>query len=159
MTQQWLTVFGLVLDFAGFMMLLREWWLAFFNEGRQMLLAEQIDRMRALRARPTMPAERNPFESLDRFEDENAIRRARAEHKATLAARRGVFVFATALIVLGFLLQLVGAWPGCCPPWRLRQADASRDALSGMFFDPEAGVVRPTRSLRGCEIAEARAGS
>jgi hypothetical protein len=36
MTQQWLTVLGLALDFAGFMMLLREWWLAFFNENRQM---------------------------------------------------------------------------------------------------------------------------
>ena len=35
MTQQWLTTLGIALDFAGFMLLLREWWLAFFNEGRQ----------------------------------------------------------------------------------------------------------------------------
>jgi hypothetical protein len=26
MTQQWLTVLGLGLDFLGFMLLLREWW-------------------------------------------------------------------------------------------------------------------------------------
>lgn len=118
MTQQWLTTLGIALDFAGFMLLLREWWLAFFNEGRQMQLAEHLDRMRAMRnMRTSAPGERNPFEQLDRMQDENAIRNARAEHRAALAARRGVFLLATALIVLGFALQIVGAWPGCCPPW------------------------------------------
>jgi hypothetical protein len=34
-----------------------------------------------------------------------------------MAARRGVFLLAAALIVSGFVLQLAGAWPGCCPPW------------------------------------------
>jgi hypothetical protein len=118
MTQQWLTVLGIALDFAGFMMLLREWWLAFFNEGRQMELAERLDHMRAMRnIRPRAPGERNPFESLDRMQDEQAIRKARAEHRAALGARRGVFLLATTLIVLGFVLQLIGAWPGCCAPW------------------------------------------
>jgi hypothetical protein len=28
-----------------------------------------------------------------------------------------VFLLATVLIVAGFVLQIVGAWPGCCPPW------------------------------------------
>jgi hypothetical protein len=118
MTQQWLTVLGLALDFAGFMMLLREWWLAFFNENRQMQLAEQLDRVRAIRGiRPRAPGERNPFEQLERMQDESAVRNARAEHYAALTARRGAFLVATGLIVLGFLLQLAGAWPGCCPPW------------------------------------------
>ena len=49
MTQQWLTVLGLALDFAGFMLLLREWWLAFFNEERQIEMEEQFERVRALR--------------------------------------------------------------------------------------------------------------
>jgi hypothetical protein len=118
MTQQWLTTVGIALDFAGFMLLLREWWLAFFNEGRQMQLAEQLDRARALRnMRPRAPGERNPFEQLDRMQDESAVRTARAEHRNAMATRRGVFLLATALIVLGFALQLIGAWPGCCPPW------------------------------------------
>ena len=118
MTQQWLTTLGIALDFAGFMLLLREWWLAFFNEGRQMELAERLDRMRAVRTlRPRAPGERNPFEQLERVQDESAIRTARAEHRNALAARRGVFLLATALIVVGFVLQIVGAWPGCCPPW------------------------------------------
>jgi hypothetical protein len=118
MTQQWLTVLGLALDFFGFMLLLREWWLAFFNEARQMQLAEQFDRMRAMRnMRPRAPGERNPFEQLERMQDDNATRQARAEHRTAMAARRGVFLLATALIVVGFVLQIVGAWPGCCPPW------------------------------------------
>jgi hypothetical protein len=118
MTQQWLTVLGLALDFAGFMMLLREWWLAFFNENRQMQLAEQLDHARAVRnIRPHTPGERNPFAQLERMQDEGAIRKARAEHYAALAARRGTFLAASLLVVLGFLLQLAGAWPGCCPPW------------------------------------------
>jgi len=118
MTQQWLNVLGIVLDFVGFMLLLREWWLAFFNEGRQMQLAEQLDRMRALRnMRPRDPGERNPFETIERMQDEQAIRTARAEHRAAMTSRRGVFLVATLLIVAGFLLQLIAAWPGCCAPW------------------------------------------
>ncbi len=117
MTQQWLTVLGLGLDFLGFMMLLREWWLAFFNEGSQMQFAEQLDRARAMRdMRIRGMGGSNPFETLDRVQDESAIRNARAEHRAALMARRGVFLLATALIVAGFALQIVGAVPGCCPP-------------------------------------------
>jgi hypothetical protein len=118
MTQQWLTVLGLGLDFLGFMLLLREWWLAFFNENRQMQMAEQLDRARAMRdMRSRSMGGRNPFETLDRMQDESAIRNARTEHRSALTARRGVFLLATALIVSGFLLQIVGAVPGCCPPW------------------------------------------
>jgi hypothetical protein len=118
MTQQWLSVLGLGLDFAGFMMLLREWWLAFFNEARQIEMEEQFERARALRnLRPTAPGQRNPFETLERVQDEAALRKARTTHRAAMAARKGTFVLATTLIVLGFVLQIAGAWPGCCPPW------------------------------------------
>jgi hypothetical protein len=87
-----------------------------------MQLAEQLDRARALRnMRPPAPGERNPFEQLDRMQDESAIRKARIEHYAALAARRSVFLLATVLILLGFLLQLAGAWPGCCAPWIVPQ--------------------------------------
>ena len=34
-----------------------------------------------------------------------------------MAARKRMFILAVALIALGFVLQLAGAWPGCCPPW------------------------------------------
>jgi hypothetical protein len=118
MTQQWLTVLGLALDFAGFALLLREWWLAFFNEGRQIEMAEQLEGMRAVRSlRPLAPGERNPFEALERVQDEQAIRKARSVHRQAMAARKRMFALAFVLIALGFALQLLGAWPGCCPPW------------------------------------------
>jgi hypothetical protein len=118
MTQQWLTTLGIALDFAGFMLLLREWWLAFFNEEHQIAMEERLERMRAIRnIRLRQPGEHNPYETLERMQDEQAIRKARAIHRSAMAARRGTFLISTALIVLGFLLQIVGAWPGCCPPW------------------------------------------
>ena len=118
LTQQWITVAGLGLDFVGFALLLREWWLAFFNEGRQIEMEEQLERMRALRnLRPAQPGQQNPFASIERMQDEQAIRSARSVHRSAMSARKGTFIFATLLIVLGFVLQIAGAWPGCCPPW------------------------------------------
>jgi hypothetical protein len=118
MTQQWLTTIGLALDFVGFALLLREWWLAFFNEGRQLEMEEQLERMRAMRTMiPRDPGQRNPYESLERVQDEQAIRKARTIHRQAMAARKRMFVLSMLLIGLGFVLQLAGAWPGCCPPW------------------------------------------
>ena len=112
MSQHWLSVLGIALDFAGFALLLREWWLAFFNEGRQLEMEEQLERARAMRN-----LRGNPFESLERAQDDQAIRKARGVHRAAMAARKRVFALSVVLIVAGFILQLVGAWPGCCPPW------------------------------------------
>ncbi len=118
MTQQWLTTIGLALDFAGFALLLREWWLAFFNESRQLEMEEQLERMRAMRTMiPRDPGQRNPYESLERVQDEQAIRKARNIHRQAMAARKRMFVLSMLLIGFGFVLQLAGAWPGCCPPW------------------------------------------
>jgi hypothetical protein len=118
MTQQLLTVAGLGLDFIGFMLLLREWWLAFFNEERQIEMEEQFERVRALRQlRAAQPGQRNPFETLERVQDEAALRKARNVHRAAMAVRKRTFLLASTLIGLGFVLQIAGAWPGCCPPW------------------------------------------
>ena len=118
MTQQWLNVLGLVLDFAGFMLLLREWWLAFFNERRQIEMQEQFERMQAMRnLRPRAPGEHNPYEALERMQDQQAVRKARDVHRTAMGARRGTFLLSAALIVVGFVLQILAAWPGCCRPW------------------------------------------
>lgn len=117
MDQNWLTVAGLGLDFLGFALLLREWWLAFHNEGRQLGLEENLQRqqgMRALSRTHRQPNEPNPFANLERMQDETAIRTARTVHRQAMAARRRVFLFATLLVGLGFLLQIAGAAPGCC---------------------------------------------
>ena len=81
-------------------------------------MEEQLDRIRAMRnIRPRAPGEQNPYGDAGARPGRAAIRKARALHRAAMAARRGTFIVSMALIVLGFLLQIVGAWPGCCPPW------------------------------------------
>jgi hypothetical protein len=111
MIQSWLTIAGLVLDFAGFALLLREWWLAFFNEGRQIEAEEQLERMRHLRSLRSPSAGTDPFATLHKIQDDQAMRSARVAHKSAMAARRLVFLMAAALIAAGFVLQLAGAWP------------------------------------------------
>jgi hypothetical protein len=67
--------------------------------------------MRHLRSlRPVRPAT-DPFAALHKVEDDHAIRSARLAHKSAMVARRTAFMLAATLIVLGFLLQLAGAWP------------------------------------------------
>ena len=111
MIQSCLTIGGLAFDFAGFALLLREWWLAFFNESRQIAADEQLERMRHLRSlRPTSPGD-DPFAALNKMQDDQAMRRARMAHKSAMAARRSVFIMAAGFISVGFLLQLAGAWP------------------------------------------------
>ena len=88
MIQSWLMIGGLAFDFAGFALLLREWWLAFFNESRQIAADEQLERMRHLRSlRPTSPGD-DPFAALNKMQDDQAMRRARMAHKSAMAARR-----------------------------------------------------------------------
>ncbi|MGQ0673819.1 MAG: hypothetical protein ACT4N2_13210 [Hyphomicrobium sp.] len=124
MLQQWVTVIGLGLDFAGFALLLREWWLAFFDEGVQLQMEEALERQRALRQLGRSnrdPAKPNPFETLERVQDDAAIRKAREAHRGARRSRQTVFVTAAVMIVLGFVLQIIGALPGCCPPWIVPQ--------------------------------------
>jgi hypothetical protein len=122
MSQQWLNVLGLALDFLGFMLLLREWWLAFFSERRQIEMQEQLERMQAMRnLRPRTPGEHNPFEALERMQDQQATRGARTAHRTAMGARRATFIVSPTLIALGFALQLLAAWPGCCRPWIIPQ--------------------------------------
>jgi hypothetical protein len=110
MIQSWLTIGGLAFDFAGFALLLREWWLAFFNESRQIEAEEQLERARHLRGLRPIPGN-DPFTALHKMQDDQAVRSARMAHKSAMTARRSVFILAAAFIALGFLLQLAGAWP------------------------------------------------
>ena len=112
--QAWLTVVGLIADFAGFCLLLREWWLAFFNEGRQLQMELNLERQRSLRrfAQTNMPdALKGHAQTAARMDEDRAFQVAQSEHAKTRNARKGIFALAAALIVLGFLLQVAGAWP------------------------------------------------
>jgi hypothetical protein len=113
-SQAWLTVAGLTLDFLGFCLLLREWWMAFFSEAAQLTYEEALERQQKLRAfasQNTNEAMQRHYAVAGQMQDDMAIRRARDERRAAQSARRRWFVSATVLIVLGFLLQLAGALP------------------------------------------------
>lgn len=112
--QAWLTVAGLGLDFLGFMLLLREWWIAFLSERAIMAHEENLERAQKLRAFASQTANDTMRQHLSRageMQDDMAIRRARDERRGALKSRRRWFVASGVLITLGFLLQLAGALP------------------------------------------------
>ncbi len=115
LVQSWLSTAGIAIDLMGFVLLLREWWLAFFHETATLEYEKQRSWERSLRHHHHTHASEQLRSHLDasaRIHDEMAERSARDRHVATLRSRKQVFVLATALIVLGSLLQLAGALPG-----------------------------------------------
>ena len=112
--QAWLTVMGLALDFSGFCLLLREWWIAFFSEHAQLAHEEALERqqnLRAFSAKHAGDGMRGHLETAGQMQDEMAIRRAREVKRNAMRGRQRWFIEASVLIVLGFLLQLAGALP------------------------------------------------
>jgi hypothetical protein len=114
MLQSWLSASGIAIDLAGFLLLLREWWLAFFHESA--MLAYEQRRGSELSARQFHHAHapnqlKAHLETTARLQDQMAERNTQARHLATLGSRRRVFLLATVLIVIGYLLQLAGALP------------------------------------------------
>jgi hypothetical protein len=114
MLQDWLQVAGIATDLAGFALLLREWWLAFFHESQTVAFNQQRAWEQSLRHQHQSHAPDQLRAHLDasaRIHDEMTERSARERHLATLRARKSAFLVATVLIVLGALLQLAGALP------------------------------------------------
>lgn len=114
MLQSWLSVAGIAIDLLGFILLLREWWLAFFHESAALDFQQQRAWQMSLRHHQSSHASdqiRSHLDTHNRIQDEMAERSARARHMATLKSRKRMFMAATVLIVIGALLQLVGQIP------------------------------------------------
>ena len=110
--QAWLNVAGLALDFLGVLLLAWEWWLALSADQRE---AELEARERQLQPSPMMPRPANPHQAVFDHMREQQTSGARSRRlAATRGMRRGWFVLAMGLIAGGFLLQMLGSWPGCC---------------------------------------------
>ena len=112
--QAWLSALGITLDFFGFVLLLREWWLAFFSEKSQMAYEEALERQQKLRAFAAQNASEGMRSHLARageMQDDMAIGKMRDDRRAAQAGRRRWFVAASVLITLGFVFQLLGAVP------------------------------------------------
>lgn len=114
LVQSWLSVAGIAVDLLGFVLLLREWWLAFFHENATLELAQRQAWEQKLRHHQRTHASdqiRTHLDTTQRLQDEMAGRAVRDRHLATLASRKRAFVMATVLIVAGSLLQLAGQIP------------------------------------------------
>ena len=113
-SQAWMTVTGLTLDFLGFCLLLREWWIAFLTEKSLMVHEEQLERQQKLRAfasQNTSDTMRQHMARAGEMQDDMAIRHARDERRAAQKGRKRWFLGSTSLIVLGFVFQFLGALP------------------------------------------------
>ncbi len=114
MASAWTNVAGLTLDFLGFCLLLREWWLGFLGESALMAHEEALERQQRLRAFASQSAAdpmKRHLATAGQMQDDMAIRQAREGRRATMRGRRAWFVSATVLIVLGFILQVLAAIP------------------------------------------------
>ena len=91
MFQSWITVAGLVLDLLGFVLLLREWWLAFFHETAALEAERRRAWERSLRHTQRTHASdqlRTHLDTTARIQDEMAERNAQSRHEATLRSRK-----------------------------------------------------------------------
>lgn len=114
MDQNWLSVAGIAIDLGGFVLLLREWWLAFFHESATLDFEQRRAFEQSMRHHQRTTATdqlRSHLDNFARMQDEMADRGARGRHLATLRSRKRAFVVATVLIIVGGLLQLAGALP------------------------------------------------
>jgi hypothetical protein len=114
MYQSWITIAGLTLDLLGFILLLREWWLAFFHETASLEAERRRAWERSIRHTQRTHASdqlRTHLDTTARIQDEMADRNAQSRHQATLRSRKRMFIAATVLIVAGSVLQILGALP------------------------------------------------
>lgn len=107
-----LTIAGLGLDFLGFCLLLREWWIAFLSEGAMLAHEETLERQQKLRSFAAQSASEGMRQHMARageMQDDMAIRTARQTRREAMRGRRFWFFSAAILILLGFVFQLLGA--------------------------------------------------
>jgi hypothetical protein len=115
MSQQWFSVIGLVLNLVGVLLVVTEWWRAFFSQMRGLLarLLQLLDNTRAFVA---------PVNKIEQLLDEAE----ELKRELTSLLPRTRFVIAgISMIVLGILSQIVGAWPGGIPALNILASGAS----------------------------------
>lgn len=88
MSQAWLTVIGLSLDFLGVLLFSREWWTALKAERTE---AEIEARKAMLKPNPMMPANNNPNHAVFDWMREQQEARQRATGQPRRARRAGNF--------------------------------------------------------------------
>ena len=111
MCQQWFSVVGLLADVIGFMMIAREWYkaMALYRFNRELEISEIRERVIAREQGKS----RTPYE-----EDEDNPSLPKHMEQALeyeLEERTGLFWWGMVLVIVGFVLQVFGSWPGGVP--------------------------------------------
>jgi hypothetical protein len=120
MAQQWLSIAGIALDGAAFLLLLFEWRIALVTDARTLAYERAIEEYHGARqmAQTHLPPRMRVHMALiEEWSDYILRRRANNEKSDTLRAREGAFLLAAILVLAGIALQIAGTWPGCCPAW------------------------------------------
>mmetsp|Transcript_19506 Transcript_19506/g.29346 ORF Transcript_19506/g.29346 Transcript_19506/m.29346 type:complete len:126 (+) Transcript_19506:89-466(+) len=105
---------GLVLDFFGFVLLLREWWVAFLTQQRELVILqrrfrqEEIDRMQSQHAGESL---RKHLSTIRHVRDRTETQTEIEELSEQLKSRRVLFLVAALCISVGFILQIVASIP------------------------------------------------
>ncbi|MEN0066568.1 MAG: hypothetical protein AAGA48_30815 [Myxococcota bacterium] len=107
--QPWLNTLGLLLDFIGVLLLVREWRIAADHDANEAELADWEER---LRPNPMMPRPQGPHADMHAdMRQRHAFHQRQGRIRATWAARRTWFMAAFLVIGTGYLLQLVASVP------------------------------------------------
>ena len=113
MIQQWFNLAGLSFDFVGVIMLAYEWWIAHKADEQA---AERAAFEQRIRPNPVMQQQmqqNNPHHQMHSYMQDNLrFQRSSTAAQTLRGMRRGWFVAALVLIATGFLLQILGSWPG-----------------------------------------------
>ena len=122
--QAWLQVAGLVLDFLGFALIAAEWILAQRQERAALAIeaaqARQAESMAYLQRASTgmsphaASSSQRHFEMMADSQRRMADQRLGSVRQYYGGLRSGVVYAGMAMVCLGFILQLLGNWPGCC---------------------------------------------
>jgi hypothetical protein len=116
MCQQWLSVFGLIADVIGFLMIAWEWRHMFKHDRfmRELEISE-------IRARQIARLEGRDRTDYEMDEDNYSLPRHMGQalnHQSNF--RKRFFYSGTALVILGFLSQFAGSLPGGIPGTSIR---------------------------------------
>ena len=118
MSQAWMQVLGLALDFAGFALIAWEWMLAQRAERAILLLeataARTADGRSQLARGSANPGLQRHLETVGEMERRRTEIGVQQSRENFARRRHGAIYAGMVLVLLGFVCQLLGAWPGCC---------------------------------------------
>jgi hypothetical protein len=124
MSQQWLQVIGLLFDGLGFSLIALEWYRGFLEmRNKVTLVARNLERAEKIRLKNELKdaigsvgvGEVGPLLGDDKALAEMADHAFEMNQVDLFRKRRVSLFFAgVTAFLIGMVLQLAGAWPGCC---------------------------------------------